>query len=731
MKKSKRKMKVITSSLLAITLALSSIAVSSAATGKYQDEMTVSAVNFESVWGDKAANIDKMTEKIEMAADDGTNLILFPEMCVTGYSTGLEYLGTSTTPMPVELAEDMPGPTSNYFSSLADKYNMYIVYGATQKIAGDSEHAYNVAVACSPDGSIDVYQKIHPYETDWCVAGTQPVYFETEWGPIGLSICYDTYATPELQRIYSASGCRMVLNPTALSDDGDWGWDWYYQNRLEYCSEVNDFYVVSANLVGKDGPDGIRHFPGGALVMGPSETASSMWDEDYIKYYAGGVYNTSKNPVTATVDLSRAILSNTYTTYAEGGNSDLFVPEIYSNWYSELTEMYNNGFTVPEPASSENPTVAVVTMDPVWGDKDANFIKMKSYIEDAASQGVNILQFPEMALTDYSGCSDPTSPNYIMPVTQAETTDGYYPTEISKLAQQYNMYIIYGTPEKIEGETEHAYNSAFVATPQGETLSYKKIQPVEGDWATPGTEPLIVETPWGAMGLSICMDTYVYPELERYYAGKGCRFLMNPTATNVPLLTDTYSSHYYNTTLDAIASRDGMTVLSSNLCGDYHFDNVYSMPVDGFSVIIEASSAKHLNEQTNSEGMWVSEVNMENTGLSVFLGFKPQAFAESYAKLAAGTPVYVSPGLKAEPVTTAPVEETTVEAPTETAEPTTIADATSATGATESTTSVATADNASGDAVQTGAQNNTIYLIVLLVAAGVVAVAYNRKRLFK
>lgn len=700
MKKRKRYLKIIVSSLLAAILVLSSMIVSFASEEGDKDEMVVSAVNFEPKWGDKEANIAVMTEKIEAAAKEGTNLLLFPEMCVTGYSTGLEYLEGSDIPMPVELAEEMPGPTSNYFSKLAAKYNMYIVYGATQKIEGDDEHAYNVAVACSPDGTLDVYQKIHPYETDWCTAGTQPVYFETEWGPVGLSICYDTYATPELQRIYSASGCRLIANPTALSDDGDWGWDWYYQNRLEYCCEVNDLFVVSANLVGPDGPDGIRHFPGGALVVGPSENSATMWDNNFIKYYAGGVYNTSKEIVTAKIDLSKAGLSNTYTSYADGGNSELFVPELYADWYSELTDLYSNGFTVPKPESDENPTVAVVTMDSVWGDKAENFEIMKGYIEQAAAKNVDILQFPEMALTDYSGCSDPESPNYRMPVSQAETVDGYYPTEISKLASTYNMYIIYGTPEKIEGENEHAYNSAFVATPQGETYSYKKIHPVEGDWAIPGTEPLIVETPWGAMGVSICMDTYVYPELERYYAAKGCRFLLNPTATDSSDLSVESTSHYYNTTLDAIANRDGMTVLSSNLCGDYHYDNVYSMPVRGCSVIIESGTAKHYNDETNDEGMWISEVNMSLTGFDIFLGFKPKTFAQSYAKLAAGEAVYVNPGLRAE-------NESVTEPQTS-----------------------ASVDKSSEDdtPIKTGFDMPAIYIALAVVCAGLVVTVYFRRK---
>ena len=49
-----------------------------------------------------------------------------------------------------------------YFAKVSDEYDMWIIYGATQKIDGDDKHAYNSAFACSPDGDITAYQKMHP-----------------------------------------------------------------------------------------------------------------------------------------------------------------------------------------------------------------------------------------------------------------------------------------------------------------------------------------------------------------------------------------------------------------------------------------------------------------------------------------------------------------------------------------------------------------------------------------
>ncbi len=59
---------------------------------------------------------------------------------------------------------------------------------------------------------------------------------QTEWGLMGLSICYDTYAQPEIERYYAAQGVSLLVNPTATSRsytdiDGDGvkdakGWEW-------------------------------------------------------------------------------------------------------------------------------------------------------------------------------------------------------------------------------------------------------------------------------------------------------------------------------------------------------------------------------------------------------------------------------------------------------------------------------------------------------------------------
>lgn len=564
--------------ILAVMLLCTSVVAGNAISS--DEQPTVSAVNFSPKWGDKQANIEAMTELIEEAAECGTDIIVFPEMAVTGYSTGMEYLDGSELPMPVELAESKSSQTAAYFSDLAEKYDMYIVYGGTETVEGDSEHAYNSAFICTPDGMVDTYQKISPVEGEWCKAGKTPKYFSTPWGLVGVSICYDTYSVPEIDRLYSAAGCFMVLNPTAIVG-GDWGWDYFDYSDAVYCEYTDEYYIkdwkdyyrlfletnvfhdglyiASANIIGPDGPDDVRIFNGGSLIIGPSNTVSTAPTNDkydYITYYAGGTTNEEYGLTTATIDPS--IATNSLT------NMSIFQPQLYAEWFNELAQAQAQGTQLVAPSTtSENPVCAVVNMNPVWGDKETNCSMMLEYMEEAYQNGVNIIVFPEMALTDYASTSDPDSDKWKMVCEQAEATDGTYALRIQEKAVEYGMYVVYGTPEVNPDDYNHPYNSAFVVTPNGETLSYQKIQPVEGTWCTYGSSPLIVETPWGGMGISICMDTYSYPELERYYAAAGCKIIVNPTASG----GYARKNFAYNTTLASIAARDGMLVLSADLVG--------------------------------------------------------------------------------------------------------------------------------------------------------------------
>lgn len=746
----KKKVKVISSVALTAALVVPSTAICFAADAQSVENPKVSVVNFSPEWGNKKVNIEAMARLIGEADADGTDIIVFPEMSVTGYSSGMEYLESSDIPMPVQLAESKTGSTAAYFSDLAEKYDMYIVYGATESIENDSTHAYNSSFVCTPDGKVDSYQKMTVSTDDkWCKAGDTPAYFNTKFGKVGLSVGNDAADLIELSRIYAADGCFMIASSTALEaedytanyDFSDavycdytasyYNKDWtdYNRNSLYNVVYQAGLYVASANLSGSYSSG---KFSGGSMVVGMNDLNEynkiwSMWPSligqgadlvDYIiKVYAG-----SENS-TATLCTSRIDLS---TVTHELVDMDIYQPNLYKEWYSELAEKGTSLTT--EPTTTDYPTVAVVEMNPKWADKQANTDKMLSYIEQAKEQGVNIITFPEMALGDYASTSDADSEIWKTIVQTAETTDGYYANLIAEAAKANDMYVIYGTAEVNPDDEQHPYNSAFVATPDGNTLSYRKVQVVEGDWAKWGEKPLIVDTPWGSMGISICMDTYAFPELARYYAAAGCKMLINPTAS-----TGYAGSNFiYNNAISSIVARDSMALLSCDLVNTSGYED--SMLYPGKSTIIQPNgvSAVYLTTETmTDEKMLVAKLDLSCAGFDVD-SYNPSVMAAAYNKLDSDTAVYNYSGLvkaaeyvpETQPTTSPATEETTVASAT---------DATSATSTTAATVnSFATPDSVgktSNGTVKTG-QVSYVILFAVLIVSGVAVLYAIKKRSF-
>jgi len=521
------------------------------------DELTLAVVDFQPIWGDVDSNVATMKDYVAQAAEQGVDLILFPEMCVTGYVSSDDETDEDSR-MCIEAAQGTDGSVATTISQLAVDNGMWIVYGNTEPVEGDDAHAYNSAFACSPDGGVQTYRKIHPVEGAWCTPGEEPLVLETSWGNIAVDICYDTYAIPELERTYAAKGCRLLLNPTATSRgfDSDAGdatlWQWYFDSRIKNIAIRDQIFVASANLAGYDGSH--FTFPGGSCAWGPTGSDGSTSFAERVVGEASTGKGESQMFV-GTLDLSLATATDILS-------SENFKPELYAGWYGELADEGEDALVAAPDETTA--IVSTVNFTPTFGDKDANYTAMAGYIEEAAQAGTNILVFPEMALTGYAWCTEEGAANGQAVVDIAEAPDGEYALKLAGLAKDNEMYIVFGTAEPAEDDGEHAYNSAFVCTPEGEVEVYRKIAPVEGPWCLAGEEPLIVETPWGGMGLSICKDTYSYPELARYYMAKGCVFIANPTARTGT--ADGWAELYENS-LENLADQDKAIVISADLCG--------------------------------------------------------------------------------------------------------------------------------------------------------------------
>ena len=139
------------------------------------------------------------------AARQKADLVVLPET-ITCTGNGLSYAAA---------AEPIPGPSTEYFGSLAKKYSMHLVVGLVER---DAPLIYNTSVLIGPDGVlIGKYRKVALPRAE-IEAGVAPGHeypvFDTKLGKIGMMVCYDGFF-PEVARQLSLRGAEIIAFPVA------------------------------------------------------------------------------------------------------------------------------------------------------------------------------------------------------------------------------------------------------------------------------------------------------------------------------------------------------------------------------------------------------------------------------------------------------------------------------------------------------------------------------------
>ncbi len=112
-----------------------------------------------------------------------------------------------------EVAEPVPGPSTDYFGELAKKHNLYIVVGLVER---DKHLIYNVAALVGPDGKlVGKYRKVclpRGEVEGGITSGKDFPVFETRFGKLGMMVCYDGFF-PEPARELTARGAEVIAWP--------------------------------------------------------------------------------------------------------------------------------------------------------------------------------------------------------------------------------------------------------------------------------------------------------------------------------------------------------------------------------------------------------------------------------------------------------------------------------------------------------------------------------------
>lgn len=165
------------------------------------------AVQFNHRPGDKTFNLGTIARFAEAAAQQRVQLLVFPEMCVTGY---WHVIG-----MPREeiaaLAEPVPeGPSVRALRELSRRHRIVIGAGL---IESSDDVFYNSYVVAEPDGSWHVHRKLHAFESEYIASGDRYTVFDSTLGcRLGILICWDNNLV-ENARITALMGADILLAP--------------------------------------------------------------------------------------------------------------------------------------------------------------------------------------------------------------------------------------------------------------------------------------------------------------------------------------------------------------------------------------------------------------------------------------------------------------------------------------------------------------------------------------
>jgi N-carbamoylputrescine amidase len=231
-------------------------------------------------------NLDKAAAKVREAAAGGAQIICLQELFRTPYFCQRE------DPAIFDLAEAVPGPTTELFGRIAKEAGVVVVASVFERRAAGLHH--NTAVVIDADGTIaGVYRKMHIpddplyYEKYYFAPGDLGFRaFPTRFGKVGTLVCWDQWY-PEAARLTAMQGASVLVYPTAIG--------WHPAEKAQYGVSqhaawetiqrshaiANGIFVAAVNRVGHEGDAGSGlDFWGSSFVADPSGTLIAKASHD-------------------------------------------------------------------------------------------------------------------------------------------------------------------------------------------------------------------------------------------------------------------------------------------------------------------------------------------------------------------------------------------------------------------------------------------------------------------
>lgn len=268
-----------------------------------ENNCRIAVVQAAPIMFDSRGCVDKALNYIDECAENGAQLIVFPELFIPGYPYGMTFgftVGSRTEAGREDwkkyydnsLLQD--GEEMQQIIAAARKHAVYVSIGYSERdpVSGT---LYNSNMMIAPDGTSMNHRKLKPTGSERVVWGdADRDYFpvmDTPWGPMGNLICWESYMPLARVALYQ-KGISIYISPNT-NDNEEW------QSTIRHIAIEGHVFFINADLyftrdtypADLNGKDEIEKLPdticrGGSCVIDPFGHAVTevLWDQEGVLY---------------------------------------------------------------------------------------------------------------------------------------------------------------------------------------------------------------------------------------------------------------------------------------------------------------------------------------------------------------------------------------------------------------------------------------------------------------
>ncbi len=234
--------------------------------------MKIATVSLNQIWEDKEANMDLCEKFIRESSNKSVDVVIFPEMTLTGFSPGNTLL----------IENIYNSHTLEWFGRLSKQYNINIIFGACLQEKGRSLPFNMLCIADKSGVVIPLYAKTHlfsyTYEDQYLMPGNKVVTRKIGDMVFGFAICYDL-RFPELFSTMARSCDAIIIIANWPSSRAD-----HWNVLLRARAIENECIVFGVNRTGVDG-NKIKYDENSVMVMPDGSTEAAYFSSTDFSIY--------------------------------------------------------------------------------------------------------------------------------------------------------------------------------------------------------------------------------------------------------------------------------------------------------------------------------------------------------------------------------------------------------------------------------------------------------------